>query len=342
MRRMRRSAGVTVIAVLSILGSLFFLLVACVMALGIVLGGSKLPAGTDPQTAQFAKFGMVFGIVFMTAPAIWGLTSGIGLLRLRNWARLSSLIFSGIIAFMGLMSPIFVLSLPMAPPPNADASIMRIVKIVMAVSYLSLAALGVWWMIYLTRPRIKAQFQSALPAAQPGATLAQPGFTLPARSGRPLSISIIGWLMIVGTCFVPINFALHLPMVFFNRILMGSVANLALALFGTVGLVTGVGLLRLRPFARLVAIGYLLLGTLNGITFWLMPGSSERMARIFDAMPTFLPTRPPVPTLNPWVMGVMVVPVMLVQVYFLVKHKPAFHDTVPLPPPPAMVTEIGK
>lgn len=326
MRGMKRSIGTSIIAILSILGALLCLAMAILMSFAFL----AKPIGTtvDPATAPFVRSGMILGVLFIGGPGLWGIITGIGLWRLRPWARISTLIFSGLLIVMGLMAPLGILAIPMTPPPNTDASIMTGIKITITAFYLSLAAIGAWWMIYLTRPRVKGQF---------GDGSASTSVRLGPRSGRPVSISVIAWLLIIGSCFMPINMVLHYPMIFFGLVLSGWASNLLLILFGAVSLIAGIGLLRMRPFARLLALGYFTFGTVNALTFWTLPGASERFARLWSFMPAYIRTLPQ-PQIHPMAFAVMTIPMMIVLAYFLVKHKPAFKNSNPLPPPPAPVT----
>jgi hypothetical protein len=320
MRRMQRSGGITVIAVFALFGSLACVAMGCLMGLALLFGRNHQTI--DPATAPFARIGMIIAIVFFIGPAMWGIASAIGLFRLRRWARISTLIFAGILIFFGIVSPLFVLAMPTLPTPGIDPTVMAGVKIAISGFYLLLAAVGGWWMIYLTRPRVIAQFQA-------GAAVVE-------ESRRPLSISIIAWVLIVGTCFVPISMALRFPLLLFGGVFTGWQANMILLAFAAVGITAGVGLLRLRPSGWLLALGYLIFGCANALTTWLLPGSAARIARMMEAMPTYMRTQP-APAMNPIPMALASVPVLLVPLYFLLKHKAAFYEPGQLPPPPPAV-----
>ena len=318
--RMNRSSGVTVIAVFALLGSLLCLAMGCLTGLAFLLGSST--KSVEPAAQPMVKFGLIVGLLFLLIPAIWGISSSIGLFRLQPWARISALIFSGLLIFFGIASPLFLLAIPMPPPPNVNPDVMTGIKIGISGFYLILAAIGTWWMVFLTRPAVKLQFQGG-------------GVPVPPPR-RPLSITIIAWLLIVSACFVPINLAMHFPGVLFGVVITGWAANLYLLLFGAAAVAGGIGLLRLEPVGRFVSIGYFVFGILNGLVTWLLPGSAERTAKMFAAMPAYLRTQPP-PTFNPLAMAVFTLPLMLVPLYFLVKHKLAFDPPGPMPDPPPMV-----
>jgi hypothetical protein len=320
MRRMSRSAGVTVIATLSILGSLLCLAMAGLMVI-VFINNPLQNKSLDPAAEPLLKVGLIVSIILFLALATWGIVTAIGLLRLQRWARISTLIFSGLLAFFGVISPLFVLAIPMPPSPGVDPAFMSGVKVGLTVYYLLHAAIGIWWMVYLTRPKVKAQFETGALPRQP--------------SRRPLSISIIAWILIVATCFLPISLLLHMPAIVFGTVLTGWAANLYMILVGGVALATGVGLLRLKPYGRLLAIAYLVFGMLNGLTSYLLPGATERFQKMLDAMPRPFPM-PYKPTLNPLLMAACMIPIMLVPLYLLVKNKKAFE---PGPTPDARPLE---
>jgi hypothetical protein len=316
MRGMNRSSGVTAIAIFALLGSLLCVGMACVMGLTFFFAPTK---AIDPAAQPLAKVSLVVAVIFFLVPAIWGIASSIGLFRLRRWARVSTLIFAGLLIFFGLASPLFILAIPMPPPPNVDPAVMTDIKIGITGFYLSLAAIGAWWMIYLTRPTVKTQFQAGgVPASPPR---------------RPLSISIIAWFLIVTSCCLPLNMALRFPAVLFGAVITGWSANLYLLLFCAAAIISAIGLLRLKPYGRLLSIAYFVFGMVNATVTWLIPGSAERVVRMFDAMPAYFRTQPR-PTFNPVLMAVVTIPWMLLPLYFLMKHKPAFDPKGPSPETP--------
>jgi len=99
-------------------------------------------------------------------------------------------------------------------------------------------------------------------------------------------------------------------------------------LFGAVSVVAGVGLLRLHPYARLLAIAYIIFGLLNSIVSYALPGSTERFAKIMDAMPSAFHAPSP-PSFNPLLISAIMMPFGLVPIYFLWRNKRAFDQSAP-------------
>jgi hypothetical protein len=95
-----RSAGITVVAVLAMIGSALFLLVAVLMA--VIMFVAPTPTPNDvPLPPQLFKAFKVILPLFYAAPATWGILTAFGLLRLKNWARISTIVFSCLLILFG-------------------------------------------------------------------------------------------------------------------------------------------------------------------------------------------------------------------------------------------------
>lgn len=87
----------------------------------------------------------------------WGIATGIGLLRAWRWARISALIFSGLLAALGVLGVVAALVMP------GDADTPRW-ELLMFKSFLILfdlvpIAAGIAWLFFFTRKDVKAYFQ---------------------------------------------------------------------------------------------------------------------------------------------------------------------------------------
>src|SRR5258705_10071081 len=95
----KRLTGITVSAVVAILGSILSILWGFLMVIGWVAMRSApqappQPVSPIPPLATLAILAMV-----SCALGAWGITSAVGLLLRRNWARLCFVIFGGLLAF---------------------------------------------------------------------------------------------------------------------------------------------------------------------------------------------------------------------------------------------------
>src|SRR5277367_3079745 len=174
---------------MAFIGSGITLLSAALMAFSLTVA---IPNGNLPRGfGYFATFMAVAAVLF----AVWGIASGVGLLNLREWSRISIMVFAGLllaISVPGLLMILFVkLPIPAnSGDPETTQRIMWIARIFSSAIYGLLTILAVAWLYYFNLRNVKNQFgnrgnaESAFdlqPAPQMG----------PYSGGRPLSITII-------------------------------------------------------------------------------------------------------------------------------------------------------
>lgn len=319
---MKRSTGVTVSAILVFIGSGLTLIFGAFTVVALFF----LPQ--QPSQPPFFRYILLFVVAMYLAFGIWGIASGVGLLRVRQWARISMLVFSGMLLVFTLPVLLIVPFMPMPQPEGVPNNFVLMVKIGMSIFYGIIAAIGGGWLYFFNRRTVKDQFRS------PEESLSY--ITHPSR--RPISISVIGWLLIIGPCFLVPMLLLRLPILFLGQLLDGWRAGLfALALCAT-QLAAGVGLLRLRPWARVLAIGTFLFGILNCLTMAL-PGTATRFehvnAVVQARMGSPMAASPEMAHFSMWAGAIFGVVGIAIQLWFVVTRKPAFFATpetsAPLP-----------
>ena len=144
---MNKPAGVIVIAILYFLGTAILLLAG----IGFIVGGGAIAtmmsqrgqAGGSGLATLMGALGAGLGIVFLVWSAVDVLV-GIGLLKLKSWARMVAIVFAGIGACFqafGLLSSL---------------AHFNIVSFVFTLIILSIQVLIIW---YLLKPEVKAAFQ---------------------------------------------------------------------------------------------------------------------------------------------------------------------------------------
>ena len=315
---MNRSTGVTVSAVVVFIGSAFTLLSGAFSMLAFV--------AVRNITAQpaFVRYFMVGMAMLEVAFAIWGILSGIGLLLLREWARISMVVFAVLLLLFTLPGLLFIPLLPLGPPGNVPENFVLLIKFGMGIFYGLLAALGGWWVYFFNKRSVKDQFRG-VPQGAPA--------LLPPRA-RPLSISIIGWILTISAFFVLPTLLLRLPLFFFGTLFTGRPAQLIMLAWCGLQFAAGVGLLRLRPWGRTLALCALSLGMLNGLVTMLIPGSLARFLQAMALMRERLHMPQPGVEegmlLQSWsalmwfglVLGILFVGV---QLWFVVRNKQAFY-----------------
>ncbi|MBZ5668004.1 MAG: hypothetical protein LAO30_25895 [Acidobacteriia bacterium] len=315
---MKRSVSVTVVAVLSLLGSLLTLAIGSLMAIALVITGKSNPALKEP----FAVAGMLVGMFFLIVPAIWGLATSLGLFRLKRWARLSILVFSVLLVLMGVFSAPMLLLIPLPQAPEADPQVTTYIRFGLAGFYALLAAIGIWWFILFTRRSVREQF--GVYPSMVAVPIDSVDFRPPKR---PISITVIAWLMIVGAAFAPFNFWLHPPIPFMWAMLSGLPAALYTGFHALLAVYVGIGLLRLKPLCRTIAIYLYSFFALNSFVFYTAPGRDARIHALMNWGPAFLP-HPDfhLPTAIFLMFSLVGLGFVFVLIYFLVTSKPAFED----------------
>jgi hypothetical protein len=297
---MKKPLGVSASAICALLGSLL-MLAFCVL-LGLAFFVSPATAPLPPQT----RLGMGLGLAMFGVLGAWGTTTAIGLFRLRNWARVSIIVFSVLLALTGVAAAPVIWFFPQPPtaPPNYGA-----VRIGIAAFYGGLGLLGAFWLYYFSRRATREAFGGAL-SAQSG--------------GRPLSISIIGWWLLLTGVICVLASPLRMPVSLFIWIVSGWTAMGWYAALGGLYAYVGYGLLRLNPLARKIAIGVLWFGVANAVIFFFTPGRDARFAALmgrFHFGPQLpLPTHFPIFMLIPMTLGVAL------PLGFLIARKSAFQD----------------
>lgn len=299
---MKRPVGVVLTAIIGLLGSLALL---ALLAIEILAFMSMRASGVVPRELEV---GLRIGLVIFTILAVWGITSAIGLLLLRNWARISTIIFSALMAVMSLFSAPMIFIVP--KPPNAPPGFSSIM-IGIAAFYLALGILGVVWIVYFTRPSTRAAFAGAVEA----------------ESVRPLSISIIAWIMIgSGLISLPMSF-LRMPVALLGVILTGWSATAGMIVLALAYVLIGYGLLHLKPEARIAGIALFALFALNGLVFAFVPNTHAKLMEAMKGSPFFVqPAGQPMPPPLPSAFMLLTIPMMAVPLWFLVTRRKAFEE----------------
>ena len=88
----------------------------------------------------------------------WGIATGIGLLRAWRWARISTLIFSGLLAAFGVLET--AASLRMSGDVDTPSRELIVFKSFLILLDLIPIAAGIAWLVFFTRKDVKAYFQA--------------------------------------------------------------------------------------------------------------------------------------------------------------------------------------
>jgi hypothetical protein len=298
----QRSTAVMAAGVVAILGSV-------VTAIGILIGmmGLLLSFGRpNPMEAMPGIRTMTAAMmVIFFAITIWGAFSGVGLIRFRNWARVSVLVWAGIAAPICLLVVGFMAFIPFPTSPESPVSV-TMIRVMMILFYGGPLAIAVWWLILFTRPGIVAQFRVA--AAPVGGGSGDPFTAIPVPlhadgsvdvSGAPVAYSVpvpisgpgVPVPIIVLACFFLLSalsiffiFFMHMPAMVFGHAFTGLTGSVVYAAWCLLCAIAGIGMLKRVPWAYSVAIGVQILGIVSGIITLLSPDFDDVMRRAMASM----------------------------------------------------------
>ena len=345
---MNRSIGITVIAVLAMLGSLLTLLMGILVAISMALAPLPMSeSGSYPGSPAALKAILLLSSLMYVGPAIWGIFTSIGLFRLRNWARISMIVFSVLLLLVSLFGGLgaFMVSTFTPPPAAMDPAVMMAVRVVFGIIWAVLLSIGTWWLIFFNRAKVKQQFVprtialSATPhvaAAGNAGEIPTAAVVTQVKPQRPLSFTVLAWLMLVTCLFVSLSLALHAPAMLFTKIITGWPASLYYVLITAANICIGAGLLRFKAFARPAGIAYFVFMFVNSAVFYAAPGSRDRLHALMESQRALIPGMGNWPGATPpfdmtpflYVGACMGLCFLFVPLYFLVTRKGAFEAAV--------------
>src|SRR5262249_51300836 len=127
--------GVMVSAVLAMVGSLLAVAVGLLTAGGLFMAPAEPPPGSQ-LPPEFLKAMLGLAPLFFILPGVWGIVTSIGLFQMKNWARISIIIFAALLTLGGLFASLAALAMavskPMALLPPEAMLILRIGYVVVA------------------------------------------------------------------------------------------------------------------------------------------------------------------------------------------------------------------
>jgi hypothetical protein len=294
-------------AVLAIAGSLATLVMG-----GLLLFGSlKAPPPTGPAAPPFpmAVVGIVMAAIF-AAFSGWGIWTAIGIFGRRGWARISIVVFAVLLAFMGASGSLAVVFMQFPAQAGIDPGMMVRIRWGMIGFYGVMAAIGVWWLVLFNLSSTQEYFrQDASSEAQ----------------GRPLSVSVIGWYLVIGAVFCAASAVFRMPAIVLGAVIAGWGGAAVYTVFAGVQIFLGTGLLHLEEQARVGTIGYFCFAALNSALTLTPPGLPAKMQILQREMPKLFPAGNPAQMPQPgWGFVLIGIVVSAVPVWFLVRRRAAF------------------
>jgi hypothetical protein len=304
----RKWIAIRASAVLAIAGSLATLAIGGAMLFGTL---KAPPPATGPAVPPLPlkAIGMVMAAICACLSG-WGIWTAIGIFRRRQWARISIVVFAVLLTFMGASASLAMLFVQMPLQPGVSQHAMDTIRWGVGAFYGVLAAIGVWWLVLFNLGSTKEYFAQYAPS-QPDA--------------RPLSVSIIGWYLLISAVSLAAMAVLRMPAFVFGAVITGWGGLAMYAVLASAQVFLGAGLLRLREQARMASIGYFCLMALNSAVTMGLPGQAARMQTVMREMPKLFPTgvAPQMPQPG-WLFAFLGTAFLAVPIWFLVHRRAAF------------------
>jgi hypothetical protein len=341
---MPRSTGITVSAVVVIIGSAFTIFCGAIILLASILALNSGRAADAPMNLRYI---LVIEAFVAFGFGGWGLASGIGLIKTKEWARISTLVYAAILVFLSLPSAVTMAMIPLPNMPSADDSnppfnIMLLVRVGGTLLYAMFAALGGYWLYFFNTQKVKAQFrgqqpsmelgQAQLPGLPSGISGARFG---PDQRPRPLSITIIGWYLIIASAFATLSVVLvstlysrlKLPFFFLGFFFFGPSTYLLLLVWMAAQVVAAVGLLKLKSWGLYATIALQCLAILNLVMMVAIPANRLRFQQILDTLSFSASGMYHPASMFPMWIGVLSsLPIIVVILFFLISQKKSFNS----------------
>ncbi len=340
---MARSTGITVSAAVIIIGSAFTVLCGAMILLGSVLVLNSSRAADAPVNLRYIL--IIEACVFFGFGA-WGLAAGIGLIKTKEWARISTLVYAAILVFLCVPAAVAMAIVPLPNTPSTDDpnrpfNIILLVRVGGTLLYAMFAALGGYWLYFFNTRKVKAQFRERQPLTEvrqaeltgSPSEMTSGGFG-PDQRARPLSITIIGWYLIIASALAPLSIVftntlfsgLKLPFFFLGFFFFGPSTYLLLTVWMTLQVVAAVGLLKLKRWGLMATIALQCVALLNIVMMVAIPANRLRFQQVMDTIRFSTNGRMyhSASMFPMWIGMLSSIPIIVVILFFLISQKKYF------------------
>ena len=325
--------AVTIAGVVAIALSLFGILISLIGAISmLLLPQLSAGAGAPPMPAT-ARAMSEMVMVVMFAIAVFGIFVGVGVIRRRNWARISILVWGGIMAILclaivGFSLVIFSSGMGINLPNASRADtgqVMLFTKIFMVIFYGIPAATGIWWLVLFTRPRVAEAFTSlasTVPAMDASGFPQLPdraSATQQKRPACPVPLVILAGFLIVGSVFTAlllfVPMPADMPFFLFGHPFYGPGPRMFAILLGAASGIAGIGILKLKVWALYGEVALQVVGLANCLATVFSPNYTRVMR---TAMASMAGQNPAFAGANPMLSDTYIRSIMIFAVVFIV------------------------
>jgi len=250
----KRSTGVTLTAIVCLIGSAFFLLASYFSQFVLLMHRAR-----PELTPRLSSLSWT-AVPILRALGAWGIITAVGLLRRRDWARWSAILFCALMVALSAMAVIMVASI--STPGVALGKLVTVCFIV------TLAGIAASWSYYLNTAVARAQFE-----AGPGV----PG-------GGPMSVWFIAWFLMIHGVTCMFETASPVPVVVLIVPIGGWAARAVWLAFAATDSAVGLALLSRKRLGNTLAAARCVFGTMSSLLFAYLPGYPERLRIIRTLM----------------------------------------------------------
>lgn len=258
------SSSIVAAAIVGILISLFTIL----GTLSGVVGLTMLPPSSAMAIPPPARSMLIVIMGLLAGLAIFGLFTCIALLRLKKWARVSILIWGGVMAaFSGVM--LLYTALSPLPEISADSAAgLPYLRILMFVLYGIQLLVGVWWLLLFNQRAVREQFLPGTAIDSQVAVSPQPRCPLPLAILSGVSIFSAAFTLMLPFTNFPVN------VILFGHRFHGAVGAVLFNLSAGLFLAGAVGMLRLKRWSYPLVLGQYF--------FWMVSGTVTLVSPSYD------------------------------------------------------------
>lgn len=199
-----------------------------------------------------------------------------GLVRMRNWARISIVILGGLkVAFWGLMS-VAMLGLRNRLPAGSPSTvpISSAFGDVVVLIYASLAMIGIWWVVYFNLKSVRTAFKESRHESQ-----AVQGMEAGRYTFWHVVVLVLAWFLLIGSLPLLAMAAAHAPFWFLGITFRGTAAVSIDLLYAGLSFYCGIGLLRRWRMAFRTAVVLQAISFLSAVV-GLLPSATRNLLAV--------------------------------------------------------------
>lgn len=265
------SSGPSSSVVAAAIAGLLISLLTILGTLGAMVGLTMVPPSNAMAIPPPARSVLTVIMGLMAGLAIFGFFTCVSLLRLKRWARISMLVWAGVMsAFSGVML-LFAAITPL-PEMGADSGVgVPNLRLMMFVLYGISFSVGVWWLLLFNQRGVREQFLSGAATDTQVVSLQQPRCPLPLAILSGVSIFSASFSLLLPFTNFPVNIIL------FGHLFHGAFGALLFYLSAGLFLAGAIGMLRLKRWSYPLVLGQYFFWMINGTVSLVSPSYDRNL-----------------------------------------------------------------